>query len=153
MFTKTLCAGLVAITANMASADPWNGAYVGGYLGSFEGDQLVGIAAGYNMTVVPSVVLGAELESFQFTSGPGGDETWLNLRAGYLVSPNFLFYGSYGLGGFTDSLDFGTIDKVAVGGEYAVSGSITIRAEIAKQNTGPVMDGPTVSRLGAFWHF
>jgi len=152
----SLLASAVALAAGTVSADPWNGPYAGAIYGSFEeGSSFVGGVLGYNMNIASGLMFGAELESFTVVSGGFSDETWLNLRAGYVATPQLLVYGTYGLGGFSDGLQLGDIAKAAVGVEFAVTDNVTVRGEVGRQNLNisPIMDGPTLFRLGAFWHF
>ncbi len=152
----SLLATAVALAAGTVSADPWNGPYAGAIYGSFvDESSFVGGVLGYNMNIASGLMFGAELKSFTVVSGGRGDETWLNLRAGYVASPQLLVYGTYGLGGFSDGLQLGEIHKAAVGVEFAVTDNVTVRGEVGRQNLNisPIMDGPTLFRLGAFWHF
>lgn len=146
-----LSALALAATFGTAQAQDWSGFYAGLYAGqAYNGSEnMAGALAGYNFQT-GIYVIGAEVDWFQTDAGK--NEAFANLRAGVVLGDKFLLFGKVGRGQFIGSLD---LNSVGIGAEFAVTPSISIRADYEKHNTlgSDVFSGPSFTKIGAVWNF
>lgn len=165
----------------------WTGAYVGAHVGGGFGKGgsvstdgvLGGVHGGYNVQM-DKFVVGGEVDAT--ASGVGNKSftekirnNWLasaRARAGYLVDPQLLVYGTGGLAlaDVTNQSPYGKISDtkggfvLGAGGEYLVSPNIALRGEYLYYGLGksdfPTANGPVsidnhvnVLRAGASYKF
>jgi len=124
-----------------AATDYWSGLYIGGHGGWHWADTagvkadayLVGGHIGYQRQLGSNVVVGIELDGG--TTGMA-EVSWLataRLRAGYLLTPQLLVYGTGGgaYGRLSDTMANLSITGWVVGGgvEYALARNLSARVE------------------------
>ncbi|WP_208349671.1 porin family protein [Pseudaestuariivita rosea] len=145
-------AGLAFMLPQTASAQDWNGIYVGGQLGynSYDVDTDVdgltyGVVAGFGGT--SGGLYGAIEAEFNLSNveGEGSGVEFeensigaINLIAGAPIAPNTLLYGK--LGFFRSDVEYeifgvnfddtGTGYELAFGGEFALQNNLSIRGEV-----------------------
>lgn len=139
----------------------WTGAYVGAHLGGGFGKGgsvstsgfVGGVQAGYNAQFDKFVVGGeADITASGVENKTWNEKvknTWLasgRVRAGYLVDPNILVYGTGGLAGGSVTVqnvkgkvsDRNAGFVLGAGGEYMMSPNVTLRGEYLYYDIGKV---------------